>query len=270
MVTTHPEIHRKQHSSCNQVIFSHSTKSVLVVRDQSIHLFPYPELRATEQSPITYAHIAIHHFGWIDGISLALVQPPQGSYGTIADYLYGEPSLSISILLRRRNSNLWYSDSHSVEHYALVPSLPTVKERPSRGQDLLADDPKPASNLPYIFPPCLRSRIPNLRGTLGSLIRRSNMVLGRNGTAVWINPPDRSAGGLLSPDGDFPLISVEHSNERLMAAVFHGPLSHRNPEVAAVEICTNDRNNWTALAYDEDMGRIAVGSSSGDLTIIML
>jgi len=96
-------------------------------------------------------------------------------------------------------------------------------------------------------------------------------MLGRNGTAVWINPQDRSAGGLLSiDDDDFPLQGVEHSNERLMAAVFHGPLSPQNPEVDAVEICTNDRNNWTALAYDEDMGRIAVDSSSGDLTIIML
>jgi hypothetical protein len=55
-----------------------------------------------------------------------------------------------------------------------------------------------------------------------------------------------------------------------MAAVFHGPLSRQNPEVDAIEICTNDRNNWTALAYDEDTGRIALGSSSGDLTIIIL
>ncbi len=62
----------------------------------------------------------------------------------------------------------------------------------------------------------------------------------------------------------------EHDgSETLIAAVFPGPL---NPiaEVHVCEVCMNNLNNWTALDDVEDLGRIALGSAFGKVTIVQL
>lgn len=102
------------------------------------------------------------------------------------------------------------------------------------------------------------------------------MILGRNGTAVWINPQDHTVGGLYFSNDNSPLQIVpyvERSSQRLMATVFRGPLSRDgipDGDINISTICVNDNNNWTALDYDEVTGRIAIGSASGDLLVFAL
>ncbi|KAF8347153.1 hypothetical protein F5887DRAFT_48807 [Amanita rubescens] len=275
-----------QHNVCSQIIFSRSTNSIIAVRDVSISLFPFPELKAKDESPVTYAPIAQYHFGWIDGVTATPVQPIFN--GTTRN---GESPQSISLLLRRKNNDPWHSAAHSIEHHVLLPNPSYDPETPihpltpsSIQESTTQTGRKPSSNLPYLFPPVPRSKIPNLRGSLGRLLHRSNMILGKSGTAVWINPQDLSVGGLYFSDDESPLQIVpyiERSDQRLVAAVFHGPLSpdgvgagngapDGNTDIDISTIYVNDSNNWTALDYDEITGRIAIGSASGDLLVFVL
>jgi hypothetical protein len=229
---------------------------------------------------VTYTPIAQHYFGCIDGITATLDQP------TFNGAIYSDPPpRSISLLLRRKSLDPWHSSTHSVEHHVLLSNptydpeiTPFRPSPPSPIHDSVAER-KPSCNLPYLFPPVLRSQIPKLRGSLGRLLHKSNIILGRNGTAVWINPQDHTVGGLYFSNDDSPLQIVpyvERSNQRLMAAVFHGPLSRDeivpdNNNINISTICVNDHNNnWTALDYDEVTGRIAIGSASGDLLVFAL
>ncbi|PBK86041.1 hypothetical protein ARMGADRAFT_1169269 [Armillaria gallica] len=106
------------------------------------------------------------------------------------------------------------------------------------------------------FPPTLVSKISSRRGAL----RCTDVILGKRGTAVWIRPHDRA------------MVShwEEHDGcETLIAAVFPGPLNPTT-EVRVREVRMNTENNWTAFDYDEDLGRIALGSSSGKITIVQM
>ncbi|KAK0470226.1 uncharacterized protein EV420DRAFT_1258549 [Desarmillaria tabescens] len=106
------------------------------------------------------------------------------------------------------------------------------------------------------FPPTLTSKISSRRGAL----RCTDVILGKRGTAVWIRPHDRA------------MVShwEEHDGcETLMAAVFPGPLNSSG-QVRVREVCSNPLNNWTALDYDEELGRIALGSGFGKIKIVQL
>ncbi|KAK0482996.1 hypothetical protein EDD18DRAFT_1432794 [Armillaria luteobubalina] len=72
------------------------------------------------------------------------------------------------------------------------------------------------------------------------------------GTAVWIRPHERAM---------VPHWEEHDGRETLIAAVFPGPL---NPtaQVRVREVCMNPLNNWIAFDYDEDLGRIALGSGT--------
>ncbi|KAK0443438.1 uncharacterized protein EV420DRAFT_1724005 [Desarmillaria tabescens] len=106
------------------------------------------------------------------------------------------------------------------------------------------------------FLPTFTSENPCRRGTL----QCTDVILWKRGTAVWIRTHD--------PAMAFP--SEEHyGHETLMAAVFPGTLNPTaRPRVR--EVCSNPLNNWTALDYDEELGRIALGSGFGKITIVQL
>ncbi|KAK0433888.1 hypothetical protein EV421DRAFT_1842504 [Armillaria borealis] len=97
------------------------------------------------------------------------------------------------------------------------------------------------------FPPILTSNISYPCG----ILRSSGVILGKCATAVWIH-------------------SLEHDDcETLVAAVYPGPL---NP-TAAVRlrvVCSNPMDNWITMDYDEELGRVALGSWSGRITIVQL
>jgi hypothetical protein len=76
----------------------------------------------------------------------------------------------------------------------------------------------------------------------------------------------------------FPEQAISSGYESLVAAAFPGPLAASNTvyrdAAAAVTrsrtLYTNHSNNWTSLDYDEELGRIALGSSFGRVLILEL
>jgi hypothetical protein len=237
-----------QHDRCIQVLFVH--KSILVVRARSIHLFPEPALGSSEAPAPRYGPIARHSFGWIDDVSVSVdlwkTEQPASSG-------------SVSILIRSESDDPWASDVHSLDLYVLEPNpafvLPSAEEREKR-----------TSLAPYIFPPTPSVKVPSTRGSL----RCTDVRLGRYGTAVWIQPQDRSVTGLIPSDLHLQEVSAPDINETLVAAVFPGPLNNTGHTAGARSLWTNSFNNWTCLDYDEVLGRIALGSSYGRVTILDL
>ncbi|KAF8064444.1 hypothetical protein FPV67DRAFT_1782692 [Lyophyllum atratum] len=232
-----------------QVVFTY--QSVLVVRACSIHLFHEPELHDV---PRTYAPIARHSFGWIDGVSVTPTRT-------------GAPP-ALSILLRGESDDPWSSGLHSLNFYLLQPNpnsipTPTSGERPP----------------PYLFPPILVSQVPAVRGSL----RCRDVVLGPCGTAVWIQPQDRAVVGLAWAPSEFeqyplPAIQAAGGHESLVVAAFPGPLAERDVVGRGAEegttgsrvIWKNSLNNWMAMDYDEEMGRVVVCSSFGRVLMLEL
>ncbi|KII84195.1 hypothetical protein PLICRDRAFT_118295 [Plicaturopsis crispa FD-325 SS-3] len=246
-----------QHDRCIQVIFAH--KSILVVRARSINLFPEPVL--SDRLPMRlYESIGRHSFGWIDGVSVAVNK--RSTYTTSSS----RQSLSssrrgLSILIRAETDDPWASDAHHLDLYDLLPN-PAFSDT--------TDDGKIVP--PYVFPPTLAAQVQSVRGSL----RCTGLVLGQYGTAIWIHPPqDRAVTGLVPNDTtDVPPGSVPtDAHECLVAAVFPGPLrsADASPDVHAQRVMPHDSsNNWSALDYDEDLGRIALGSGAGEVTVLEL
>jgi sulfur carrier protein ThiS len=129
-------------------------------------------------------------------------------------------------------------------------------------------------------------------------LRCKQIALGRFGTALWVQPRDRFATGLLADVPDYLNPPASRRNETLVAAVFPGSLNpssrgRRDKEqgggesVADVldelggseeEVVVAGRNifenapgsSWTSFDYDEVGGRVALGSSFGKVTILQL
>ncbi|PBK61046.1 hypothetical protein ARMSODRAFT_1089918 [Armillaria solidipes] len=98
------------------------------------------------------------------------------------------------------------------------------------------------------FPPILTSDISYRCRTF----QTNGFMLGKSATAVWIH------------------LNEHDGSQTLVAAVYPGPL---NPtaEVHVRDVCSNPLNDWGRLDYDEDLGRIALGSTCGrDTTVIQL
>ena len=272
-----------QPDRCLQVLFLH--KSVLVVRARSIHLFPEPVLGSSDAPAPRYSPIARHSFGWIDGVSVR-----ENILETDYDPTqqpHSRPPLSI--LIRSESDDPWASDVHSLDLYILEPNPefvcppspplgggaePNLELDPDPGPALPHPPPpllSPAISIsPYIFPPRPSMKVPSARGSL----RCTDVILGRHGTAVWIHPQDRAIAGLVLPNvHPQDLHPIPEMNETLVAAVFPGPLKQfrRGPvHVQARSVWRNSFNNWTCLDYDEELGRIALGSSYGRVTILDL
>jgi len=270
-----------QYNNCLQIIFVHD--SVLVVRARSIHLFPYPRLRVWDPDtwpPDPYDAIAYHSFGWVDGVSVDIC-PHLG-----APYVSSSSSSSIawqplSILVRGESDDPWASDAHNLELYTLEVNAtyhPTEETSTSVGG--------PGTSVPYLFPPRLAHYVRCLRGSL----RCTQIVLGRYGTAVWIQPQERFVAGLVA-DFSTQWDRRGGTHECLRVAVFPGSLNPTRPaegggetnreahstsqhngsrEIKSEIIFFNEANNWTTFDYDEVRGRIALGSSFGRVTILDL
>ncbi|KAJ7812243.1 hypothetical protein B0H14DRAFT_2857322 [Mycena olivaceomarginata] len=203
---------------CIQVMFTVS--GILVVRARSLTLFPNPPL--TADPPALHPPIAMHSFGWVDGVAVA------------------------PILARRP---LGADDTHDLDLYILHPgpAFPLSTLRPKR-----------------------RS------------LQCSALRLGAHATAVWVEPRDRGATGLM--DGAYA--PVPRQNERLVCAVLPGPLfrgrgaggadlhldvDETGPiSVQGRALRANELNNRKALDYDEARGRAAIGSARGRITVLDL
>ena len=190
--------------------------------------------------PLVYHPIAEHSFGWIDGVSVT-----QRSSG------------NLSILLRGESDDPWASGFHSL-------NLFTLERNP---EDEL---------LPYLFPPILVSQVSARRGSL----RCRRVILGKCGTAVWIQPQDRALIGLASFHHDHPHQAIRFvpGHETVVAAAFPGPLAPPKDEVddsgvmqaQSRALCSNSLNNWSSLDYNEEEGRIVLSSGFGRVMVLEL
>ncbi|TFK37200.1 hypothetical protein BDQ12DRAFT_685499 [Crucibulum laeve] len=238
---------------CIQVLFA--PKCILVIRARSIYLFSEPAMVYPEDSESLIEHpIAQHSFGWVDGISVVLTAPTDKSI----------TSPSFTLLVRTESDDPWSAEEHTLDLYTLRPNLSFI---PSDSHHV-SFPLEGSSSIPYLFPPTLATHVQSRRGSL----RCPTVMLGRSGTSVWIEPHDRNVDGLVWDDYyAAPILSSDHAHEKLVAAVFPGPLNpYVRKEVVAREILDNDLNNWTSLDYDEELGRIALGSSFGKVMILWL
>ncbi|KAF4612055.1 hypothetical protein D9613_003612 [Agrocybe pediades] len=252
-----------QSNDCMQIVFAH--ESVLVVRARAIHLYAFPTLeppRTGEDQPRAHQPIAHHSFGWVDGESVA-----------ICPFIYNSSSsknawLPLSILVRGESDDPWASDIHNLELYTLEPN-PSYSKEPESGTE------SSSTASPYLFPPQLTNRVPCLRGSL----RCKQVVLGRFGTAVWIQPRDRFIGGLLA-DIAVNLVPSSNAHESLVLTAFPGSLNpgtgakagkQTTAVVVGRKIYENEFNtSWTSFDYDEVGGRIVLGSSFGRVTVLYI
>ncbi|TRM70165.1 hypothetical protein BD626DRAFT_476498 [Schizophyllum amplum] len=231
------------------VLVELARQSVLVVRARSVHLFPYPVLRPRDKDPLTYRPHASHSFGWVDGVGVQILRR------------LGHPWLSI--LVRPECDDPWTVDARGLDLYTLTPNP-------------AADDDDGAKAPSYLFPPVLVERFHSSRGPL----RCTDLVMGRCATAVWVQPPDYSSAGLLFGNDDGRSLQNNvpslNSHETMMAGAFTGPLGlgPGGGQVPATRLgrmlFQNPLNDWTSLDYDEELGRIAFGSSGGSVKVVQL
>ncbi|KAL1743398.1 hypothetical protein HDZ31DRAFT_41024 [Schizophyllum fasciatum] len=306
----------------NGVLVEFARRSILVVRARSIHLFPAVELRPRDKEPFTYRPYASHSFGWVDGVAVQTFRRR------------GVSAPPLSILIRSECDDPWTTDAHGLDLYTISPNpaasdsdeeadapisypaapypgsattqtpsasnpaplsasqsphAPAVNQIPGAGRH-------PARVPPYLFPPVLAERFHSSRGAL----RCTDLVMGRCGTAVWVQPPDYSSAGLLFGNDDGRSLPNNvpslNSHEAMMAGAFSGPLRREEggegllsgdgrggdtalpPAGAGVApqtqhgllLLQNPSNDWTSLDYDEVLGRIAFGTSAGSVKVVQL
>lgn len=222
----------------------------MVVRARSICLFVEPTLVSPDRDlPVTLPY-ACASFGWVDGVSLA-TPPRDTAHGS-------QPSLSM--LVRTKGDDPW-----SLQDQFKLLTL----NSDTSDIALLTPHDDASSTDPHsrAFP---LSLVTSLSSPHRGPLRCSDMVLGSYGTAVWVQPADWSVGGLISSDVHLQHVPVPTSQETLFAAIFPGPLSHDTTEARIKVSLPNSGSTWSCLDYDEERGLIAVGSSSGSITLFSL
>jgi hypothetical protein len=230
-----------------QVVFAY--KSVLVIRAQSLHLFPEPALQSQKSPPPVFQPIAYHTWGQTDGLA-AVTQPT-------LDQQTNSPHEALSILVRGEADDPWATEQPRLELYVL---------KPNPDFELLDGECATASHLPYIFPPSKLLHVSISRGPL----QCPAVVLGRHGTAVWIIPRDPSPRGLAIGLDEVEELDLSNTSESLAAAAFFDSMSSNEGKANLKVLCTNPQNNWTSIDYDESVGRIVLGSSLGNVMILDL
>jgi hypothetical protein len=199
----------------------------------------------------------------VDGIVASLC--PHLSTSTCA----GTP---ISILVRGESDDPWAQDTHYLELYSLLPNddyprqkleMQYLDRMDEADSDFGRKSIPRVPPSPYNFPPCRNYRIKSHRGAL----RCKQVMLGKFGTAAWIEPQERFSSGLVT--GLIPLQDVQR-HECMRVAVFPGSLGVQaaTEEVDSRSVLTNEANNWTSFDYDEIGGRIVLGSSFGKIVVI--
>ena len=264
-----------QSNKCIQVALLH--QSILVARARSIHLFPFPELTSSiTDPPPVYQPIAHHSFGWVDGQCMKicpLLDTAVPTHNLNADRGH-LPIHPISIFVRGEVDDPWASSTHNLELYTLYPN-------PAFFVDAISTAP------PYQFPPRLSYTVGSRRGPL----QCKAVFLGGLGTALWVQPHDYFASGLLADGQQHVQLPNNSANcETLMAAVFPGSLRDMNAasveqrswiystedddkvtEVTATWIFQNQAgSSWSSFDYDEAGGRVALGSNFGPVQILYL
>lgn len=193
-------------------------------------------------------------FGWVDGVSLASGQStPFTPIGSSQSYL--------SLLIRKKGDDPW----RPTEQFQFMRFNTDFNHNPPHTSHETSSIQRGSFSFPFSLISTLTS---HHRGPL----RCSDMVLGSYGTAAWVQPSDWAAAGLIV-DGDFvENMSVATSRETLVVALFPGLLNQGSSEAQIKVVLENEGNSpgWSCLDYDEARGLIALGSSSGEVTVYRL
>ncbi|KAI0712708.1 hypothetical protein C8T65DRAFT_646664 [Cerioporus squamosus] len=288
-----PVDERFQYNRCLQVLFAH--RSVLIARARSVELFPEPDLRPGDGEGPIYLPIGFHTFGWIDGVA---VVPQCDTIVDANDVVQSPEHEPLSILLRAESDDPWASDVHTLEQFILHPNPAFDASPSSNGPEEPLSAEVTEKVPPYLFPPVRTEQTsPTVRGFL----RCRDIVLGPSGTALWIQPraartahltgydvhssttqvwdalnPDHQHpdDGPLNPGDPSAASDRSRTAESLCAAVFEGPLQRHHPELRPTArtlwVQTKDSCNWTTFDYDEETGRVVLGSSDGSVTVLDL
>ena len=260
-----------QHDKCIQVVFT--PQSVLVVRAHFVYLFPFPVLKAKEDLPLHYFPITRHSFGWVDSVFVQCASENINSPATL------DKPLPLSILVRTETDDPWASDGFSLEFYTLHVNPHYVPSGPDEDKISCVIQGTPVTPSthppqPYIFPPVLTSKAISRRGSL----RCTDVLLGKLGTALWIQPKDWSVAGLYwTADnalvGPQNVVCPDRRYESLIATVFPGNLLPIAMEEGILEAQTqvirwNEEQNCSSITYDEDVGRIVLATGFGSITVL--
>ncbi|KAG5638086.1 hypothetical protein H0H81_001853 [Sphagnurus paluster] len=170
----------------------------------------------------------------------------QHSFGWIDGVSVSSTSAALSFLVRSESDDPWASTAHSLDLYTLLRSTEN------------------GGHPGYVFPPHLDMRIPAVRGAL----RCRTVVLGHCGTAVWIQPRERAIVGLAEGDA----VVAAGGRESLVVAALPGAFTQLEGGRTAWNnrIYSNHWNSWTALDYDEEMGRVVLCSSFAGVLVLEL
>jgi hypothetical protein len=231
-----------------------------VVRAQSIHLFPFPTLQPRNLPIRVYPSIACHSWGWIDGLAVVARQ--------VAHTQHTVSLAPLSVLVRGEVDDPWATEHPRLDLYTLDLNPDFCLSEEGEGEAALATQ----TNLPYLFPPTKVTHVETKKGRL----QCPDVILGRYGTAVWINPrapfptglvPRHFASGGSGGLGD----DLSSSDETLAAMMFPGSMSLGEDKPSSPKtLWCNARNNWTSIDYDEEAGRIALGSGFGQVMVLDL
>jgi hypothetical protein len=175
-------------------------------------------------------------FGWVDGVSLAL--GPSAPFCPI-----GSSQSPLSLLVRNKGGDPW----RLTELFQFM----TLNADFSRTPGHASDDTSSTGHESLSFPFSLISALPfHHRGPL----RCSDMVLGSYGTAVWVQPSDWAAAGLITNDYVVEQMSTVTSGETLVVALFPGLLNQGSSEAHVKVVLKNGGSGWSCLDYDEARG----------------
>ena len=270
-----------QHNRCLQVLTS--DPCIFVVRARTFEAFLIPALAPPED--ITYPHnpIASHHFGWLDGVAVAEQARLPGDSAS-------HPP--VSILLRAESDDPWASDMHTIDLFTLhsnsAYTAPTAEvSAPQACNGIATPRPTTPPTLasPYLFPP---SHVASFLSTRGHL-RCTDIRLGPHGTALWIQPRPARNVGLTTLDvhsNEAQGIGVHPGTgagtvrrESVAGVVLPGVLREKGEmgmelaegqEVRMLWGSTVAGGTWTSVDYDEARGVIALGDSTGVVTVLRL
>lgn len=228
------------------VVFAHG--SIFVVRARSICIFEEPRMVFPGDNLNIVLPRVFKSFGWVDGVSLAL--------GPSAPFCpAGSSQPPLSLLVRNKGGDPW----RATEQFQFM----TLNTDPN-------DDPHDGSSTSQESLSFPFNIISSLTSHRGGPLRCSDMALGPHGTAVWVQPPDWAAVGLITEENFIEQLSTPTSRETLIIALFPGLLNQGSSEAQVKVSFESNGDDWSCLDYDEARGLIALGSGSGEITVYRL
>ncbi|KAJ3808375.1 hypothetical protein EV368DRAFT_38388 [Lentinula lateritia] len=227
----------------------------IILRPKTLALYSLGAFRRGSHPPWAFLSPSqVHEFQWrIDSCVM------QRQISPSAPYLSNDskPS-SLNILIRY--SSLFPWPVNLLHHYILYPNDSYISSATNKHSSTTTGFAITSNNLPYKFPPVLSQ-------TIVSPVRLfaiTDMALGPYGTAVWFDSHtdyhgevgQRLAGLMLEASKD----REETGSNNITAA-------DQVSTMPSIVFGAHEKDDWNRLAIDEGEGRIAVGSTTGEIII---